>query len=237
MFVLSIIIIIIISITKKKYSFTGHIVAPKQLLQNMKSLLFLILHVALQSLFVATVDATPSNVAVTLSIEELVKIRCSKNPYAETYFFFNGTVTAYVGIDTGPSYTPTSSIVPLFDAVGINVARCYQAQNGYWYLVGREAMWYLDRTTHAILSTWQWPTLLLPQTVVDVVHVDNDPVIQSFPPGIPLPAQVRHLSFIGLSIRLFEPLFFSRILFFSPSLLSFISLLFISLFPIGYLSK
>lgn len=136
-------------------------------------------------LFFALALAVPANLKRSATIEDLIRIRCSTNPDQETYFFFNGTVTAYLGRDTGGTYmSPTAnpSIVTLFNAVGINVAKCYKSKTGAWYLVGREAMWYVDSSTDQILSSWS-NTKIGANTPVNVVHVDNDPVMQTFSPA------------------------------------------------------
>jgi hypothetical protein len=136
-------------------------------------------------LFLAISQAVPANVKSSLSVDDLIRLRCSHNPDEETYFFFNGTVTAYLGRDTGGIFSPSSSIQPLFNAVGINVARCYKNADGVWYLVGREAMWYVDRATDTILSTWKFNNPTVVSETVNVVHVDNDPVMQTFNPNLP----------------------------------------------------
>jgi hypothetical protein len=138
-------------------------------------------------LFFAIAQAIPANVASKLTNDELVRIRCSQNPNEEIFFFFNGTVTAYLGQDSGPYTNPAAtSIRPLFKAVGMNVAKCFKAVSGLWYLVGREAMWYINPTTDEILGSWN----NLNGESVNVVHVDNDPVMQTFYPGATYDSQV-----------------------------------------------
>jgi hypothetical protein len=154
---------------------------------------------ALVALFLclAIVQAVPVNVRTSVTNNELIRLRCSHNPDEETSFFFNGTVTAYMGDDskggvyTGPQSAGNLNIIPLFSAVGWNVAKCFKGANDVWYLVSREAMWYVNTQTENIIDRWT-NNLGGPGfgESLTVMHVDNDPVMQTFRPNIPYPVQV-----------------------------------------------
>lgn len=107
-------------------------------------------------------NATASNLP-TLGVEELVRSYCStdgNNIYKE----WQGSVYAFV---------PQEKQRKLFNIIGMNVARCFQNDEGKWFLTSRELTFYLDPQTNQILKHWQNPWT---QEVVPVVHIANNPV-------------------------------------------------------------
>ena len=88
----------------------------------------------------------------------------------------------------------------LFTGVGMNVARCWEAQ-GRWFLSSRELMYYVDPKTGEVLHRWTNPWT---GATVPVIHVANSPV-QS-PLRGPVPAAIGHGRMtIILDIPLFYP--------------------------------
>ena len=107
-------------------------------------------------------NATSSNLQ-SLGTEELIRSYCStdgKNIYKQ----WRGSVYAFV---------PQERQQKLFNIIGMNVARCFQDDQGQWHLTSRELTFYLDPQTNEILENWQNPWT---QEVVPVVHLANNPV-------------------------------------------------------------
>ncbi|HEX9776334.1 MAG TPA: DUF1838 family protein [Actinomycetota bacterium] len=83
---------------------------------------------------------------------------------ADAVTWFSGSVSAMI---PGEPWRG-----PLFGFEGFNVARAVEIDGGY-ELLSREAAFYLDPRSRAVLRTWTNP---FTQTDREVVHVWNDPV-------------------------------------------------------------
>ncbi|MBD2468915.1 DUF1838 domain-containing protein [Nostoc sp. FACHB-145] len=108
-------------------------------------------------------DAQTHSETQTVDIQELVRTRCATDR-RNTYLEWSGSVYAFV---------PQEQQRKLFNIIGMNVARCFQNQQGQWLLTSRELQYYLDPQTNQVLNRWQNPWT---GEVVPVVHVANNPV-------------------------------------------------------------
>ena len=68
-----------------------------------------------------------------------MRIRCSQDPTAQTISTFGGLMYSYI---------PQEEQKPLFKIEGMNVCRCFEAENGDWWQTGREVLYYLDLETN-----------------------------------------------------------------------------------------
>jgi hypothetical protein len=100
------------------------------------------------------------------NMRAFVKARASLDG-SDTWTWFTGTVHAWM---------PGGQFKPLFGFEGYNVSRVVEADGGY-DLLTREAVFYLDPLSRAVLDRWTNPYT---GEDVDVVHVWNDPVNQQF---------------------------------------------------------
>jgi len=85
----------------------------------------------------------------------------------ETVFWWTGNIYSVIPGERGQR---------LFQFEGFNIARAVPTEGGY-HLLTREAAFYKDPQTGAILENWHNP---MNDQAVDVVHVWNDPVNQQF---------------------------------------------------------
>lgn len=154
-------------------------------------------------LFVCIAVAYPVAEQRTLNLEGIVRMRCSLNEADETLFFFNGSVIAY------PTAAPAKV---LFKTIGVNIARCFKRADGSYTLASREALYYVDPVTDQIVYSWN---NTFTNAVVNVVHVDNDPVLQQFPFGTAYPVVTLSESTI---LPLDIPLFYPNALSFNPAM-------------------
>ena len=99
----------------------------------------------------------------TVDIQGLVRTRCATDK-RNTYLEWSGSVYAFV---------PQEKQRKLFSIIGMNVARCFQNQQGQWLLTSRELQYYLNPETNQVLNRWQNPWT---GEEVPVVHVANNPV-------------------------------------------------------------
>lgn len=95
-------------------------------------------------------------------LADFIRTRCSTDG-ADVFVRWTGHAYAYV-----PGERPQR----VFDVVGMNVASCQHADDG-WQLRSRELMLYLDPETGERLDRWTNPWT---EQEVPVVHVANDPV-------------------------------------------------------------
>jgi len=95
-------------------------------------------------------------------LEQFVRVRCATDG-SDVFTTWRGHVWAYAE-DEAPKL--------LFDVVGMNVARCARATNG-WSLTSRELMLYLDPESGKVLHRWSNPWT---GEEVTVAHVANSPV-------------------------------------------------------------
>eukprot|EP01102_Stenamoeba_stenopodia_P006465 TRINITY_DN1772_c0_g1_i1.p1 TRINITY_DN1772_c0_g1~~TRINITY_DN1772_c0_g1_i1.p1 ORF type:complete len:409 (+),score=64.78 TRINITY_DN1772_c0_g1_i1:223-1449(+) len=140
----------------------------------------------------------------TIDLEGLVRIRCSLNESDEILFAFNGSVYAY---PTNPEQFPRQ----LFKTVGLNIGRCFKRAEGNYTLVSREFLYYIDPKTDQIVNTWTNP---YNNKVVTVMHVDNDPVLQTYNPGTTYPVNVEGGQ---TTLPLDIPLMYPNPLYFNPA--------------------
>jgi len=120
-------------------------------------------------------------------------------------FAFNGTVYAY---PTGPQQFPKL----LFKTVGLNIGRCFKRSEGNYTLVSREFLYYIDPVTDRIVNSWTNPYNGL---TVTVMHVDNDPVLQTFQPGTTYPVSIESEQ---TTLPLDVPLMYPNPLYFNTTL-------------------
>jgi hypothetical protein len=103
------------------------------------------------------------------NLSAYIKMRASLNPKEEPVFYATGTVYAY---------DPEKPWKKLFNFEMFNIARVEKmgADSGY-RLITREMLVYKDPNTNEILDKWLNPWT---NETVDVYHVWNDPVNQTF---------------------------------------------------------
>lgn len=106
------------------------------------------------------------------TVEELVRVRCRLDG--------EQVITTWSGVVHG--VVPDQPIRPLFDVVGMNVARCLEV-DGAWHLTSRELMYYLAPGTDRPLARWHNPWT---DERVPVVHVANRLVQSRLGAGVPL---------------------------------------------------
>ncbi len=125
------------------------------------------------------------------TLAEFLRVRCSLDG-RDVLTSWTGAIYAFV---------PGERQRHLFDVVGMNVARCVQAQDGRWQFTSRELLYYLDPASGAPVHRWQNPWT---GEEVPVVHVANSPVQGTFEraPEIHLAGG---LATFALDIPLFYP--------------------------------
>jgi hypothetical protein len=83
---------------------------------------------------------------VALPLKDVIRLRCSLDPTAETYFELQGTVLSNV---------PGEQQQLLFNTLGMNVARCFRQPDGSYMLTSREVLLYLDSVNSTkVLKVW-----------------------------------------------------------------------------------
>ncbi|MBZ0237026.1 MAG: DUF1838 domain-containing protein [Deltaproteobacteria bacterium] len=102
----------------------------------------------------------------------MVRIRCRLDG-EQVITTWSGAVYAVI---------PAQPIRRLFDAVGMNVARCLEV-DGAWHITSRELMYYLEPGTDRALARWTNPWT---DETVPVVHVANRLVQSRLGAGVPL---------------------------------------------------
>jgi hypothetical protein len=75
------------------------------------------------------------------------------------------------------SNVPQEKQAPLFGLTGMNIASCFQNEQGEWYFSSRELMYYTDLETNEPLTEWLNPWT---NETVTVMHVANAPVQGDF---------------------------------------------------------
>lgn len=99
------------------------------------------------------------------NLQAFVKTRAALDG-SEVVFWWSGTIHSFIPGERG---------IHLFNFEGFNVARIEQVEQGY-ILLSREAAFYKDRESDAILESWDNP---LSGKTNRVIHVWNDPVNQN----------------------------------------------------------
>lgn len=99
------------------------------------------------------------------NLQAFVKTRAALDG-SEVVFWWAGTIHSFIPGERG---------IHLFNFEGFNVARVERIKQGY-ILLSREAAFYKDRESDAILETWDNP---LSGQTNQVIHVWNDPVNQN----------------------------------------------------------
>lgn len=122
----------------------------------------------------ASTTPPPPTAAFTrpATLEELVRIRC-RTDGEQVITTWTGVVYAVV---------PAERIRHVFDVVGMNVARCLEADGG-WHITSRELMYYLEPGSDRALVRWTNPWT---DETVPVVHVANRLVQSRLGGGMPL---------------------------------------------------
>jgi hypothetical protein len=101
------------------------------------------------------------------NLAAFVKMRASLDTNEITLYYWTGTVYSYV---------PGERAQPLFGLEAMNIARIRKVGEDYQMLT-REAAIYRDLKTGKILEKWFNPFI---KDTVEVIHVWNDPVNQSY---------------------------------------------------------
>ena len=120
--------------------------------------------------------AQPADVALDLddpadALSAMRKIQCSLVDGEPAVYFFEGNVFSRV---------PGERDRFLFSYEAFNVRTCVATDDGGFRLVSREALFYEDPQTGEILRTWDNPWT---GEAVEVLHVANDPVNNTFSPA------------------------------------------------------
>ncbi|KAF5376075.1 hypothetical protein D9615_007710 [Tricholomella constricta] len=159
-----------------------------------------VLHFAgLLSVLFFSINDAKSTAAISptrkLSAEDLMRIRASTDAKQSTIVQWEGQVL---------SYKPGEQPKVTFNVLGMNIARAVKMADGTYDLLSREFQLYLDPVTDKVINVWQNP---YSGKKVPVVHVANNPVYQSFPPGQQYVAKSRpgRLYTLQLSIPLSYP--------------------------------
>ncbi|MBR2648809.1 MAG: DUF1838 family protein [Sediminibacterium sp.] len=106
------------------------------------------------------------------NMDAYVKMRASLNPKDEVVFYAKGAIYAY---------DPDKPWKHVFNFEMYNIARVEKlVGDSGWKLITREMLVYQDPKTNEILKTWKNPWT---GEEVEVVHVWNDPVNQTFKYG------------------------------------------------------
>ncbi|HMQ09004.1 MAG TPA: DUF1838 family protein [Saprospiraceae bacterium] len=101
------------------------------------------------------------------NLEAFVKMRASLDTNENTVYYWTGRIYGNI---------PGERARPLFDMEAMNIALIRKVDGGYQMLT-REVALYQDLNTGEYLSQWDNPYTGL---TVDVIHVWNDPVNQSY---------------------------------------------------------
>jgi len=131
-----------------------------------------------------------------ITTKDSVKMRCSTDPTTETIVAWSGSVY---------SYKDQVKQEELWKLTGMNIARCFQDENGSWYMTSRELMYYVDLSSGQPATKWTNPWT---KETVPVMHVANNPVTGPFGMGEdPMDSGMMNSNMISVpaDINLFYP--------------------------------